>query len=393
MPRRRSGWFACLGLGALLAACSGDGTDVAADDPGAYPNRRPSYGAAGHMLAYVANTLSDTVTVIDLDAMAVLGTAPVGRDPVDIDGPTGLVVDRARGLVYLALSYPTISGGGPHQMRNAALRWGYVQALALDDLRTLGEVRVDQSPAQAILSSDGTELVVSHDDLDLAALPTSDVDSRRAVVDLIASPFILADGNANLTSVTACIAPFGVAFGADAARVFVACTGEDALATLDVEQQAIVAAQPAADPGMTGKPYALVADGQGQRLLLGNKVARTAVAFTTDQTPQRLFTAALDGVPYFAAWTDDDVLVPMQSPGGLVRLDRQSGEIRQQVSYPDADCSYPRDVQSARGALFVLCEGDHLTNGSVVRLDPQSLQITATVTVGLSPDRLVVVAP
>lgn len=382
-----------LGLMVWLGACGADGADLAAQAPGAYPNRRPSFAAAGHALAYVANTLSDTVTVVDLDAMAVLGEAPVGRDPVDVDGPTGLVVDATRGLAYLALSYPAVSGGGPHQMRNAGLRWGYVQALALDDLRTLGEVRVDQSPAQSILSTDGAELVVSHDDLDRAALQTTDLDSRRAAVDVITSPFGLPDGNANLASVTACVAPYGLAFGAEASRVFVACTGEDALATLDVGQKAIVAEQDAADAEMTGKPYALVGDGQGQRLLLANKVARTAVAFTTDQMPQRLFTAAIDGVPYFATWTDDEVLVPMQSPGGLVWLDRQSGAVRQQVTIPDSDCSYPRDVRLVRGGLFLLCEGDHLSNGALVRMDPQSLQVTATVAVGLSPDRLVVVPP
>jgi len=90
-----------------LAACS-SGERTIADYEGepAYPNQRGSYQAGGRLLGFVANRMSDTISVLDLDSMTRLGSVPIGRDPVDVDGPRHVVLDARRRLGYVALSYP-----------------------------------------------------------------------------------------------------------------------------------------------------------------------------------------------------------------------------------------------------------------------------------------------
>ena len=69
--------------------------------------------------------------MIDLDAMSVIGTVPVGRDPVEIDGPRQLLLVLRRASPTSAFlsadrKSPHVTkegGGGP--------RLGYVQALSL----------------------------------------------------------------------------------------------------------------------------------------------------------------------------------------------------------------------------------------------------------------------
>jgi DNA-binding beta-propeller fold protein YncE len=403
MASRARRWPACvLGLALCGPAC-GDDTPpspaAAPDGAPAYPNLRPRFDGRGHTLGYVSNGLSDTVSVLDLDTMTSLGRAPVGRDPVDIDGPTRLAIDRERGLVYVALSYPSDTGSGPHAAHNASPRAGYLQVLALDDLRPLGELRLDPSPADVALSDDRSLLAVSHADAARALLPGDDVDARRAALALIAPPSGVAqggaDGGAALRRVDVCVVPNAVVFGAGGARAFVACTGEDALAVVDTQSAAVLARVPAGDGAGVSKPYALAADPARQRLLLSNQVSRTVVLFTMDDAPTPVFTAALDGIPYFAAWLSaGEILVPMQSPDGVARVDATTGDVTAEVAYGGADCVAPRAARvTDDGRVFLVCEGDHYTPGWIARLDPATLAVDAKVGVDLFPGGLEVLPP
>jgi hypothetical protein len=74
-----SGVVAAIVLFAVsLAGCSPDGVGGAP----VFPDRRPQFPANGRTLGYVANQMSDTVSVVDLDGMIELGQGPVGLNPV-----------------------------------------------------------------------------------------------------------------------------------------------------------------------------------------------------------------------------------------------------------------------------------------------------------------------
>jgi YVTN family beta-propeller protein len=377
----------------LVVAGCGAPADPSADSD-AYPNRRAKFESAGHVFGYVANRNSDSVSVLDLDAFTELGEVPVGRDPVDIDGPRHVVIDATESTLYVVLSYPLLADS-PHAIANSGgPRDGYVVALALDDLRPLGAVRVAASPDDIALTDDRTALAVAHYDTVLALKNTSDIDSRRATLAFIQPASGIAHGAATVSSVTTCVAPATVVYAADGTRAFVACTGEDALGVVDTVNQRVLARVPAGT-SPANKPYALTRNDAGTRLALSNQVAQTVVVFDTEDTPVAEVTAAVPGVPFFAAWLGDDrLLVPLQGPSGAALVDATTGSVIASATYADADCNNPSDARAlADGRLFLTCEGDHYTSGTVMRIDATTLAIEAKVSVGVYPDRLAVLEP
>jgi len=379
---------------ALGGCSSGSQTIEEYDGEPAYPNQRPSFQANGRLLGFVANRMSDTISVLDLDAMTRLGSMPVGRDPVDVDGPRRVVLDPARGVGYVALSYPLALQSVHLAIENELSKAGYVQAFSLDDLRPLGELRVDQAASELSLSADGSLLAVSHYDT-LRSISNKDLDARRARLALIDPADAMTSGSATAKMIPVCVVPASIVLSKDESRAFVACTGEDSLAVVDVALGSVVGSVRAGDIAVN-KPYAMVADPTGSRLAVSNQVAATVVAFTATDSPELLWSARLSaGVPFFAGWISDGTLVaPVQEPSGAALIDAGTGAILREVAYAERDCLNPSEVQrSASGRVFLVCEGSHFAPGAVVELDRETLAVIARVDVDLWPDRLTLLEP
>jgi len=372
--------------------CSGsvsDGDDSAI----AYPNHRPTFEAQGRRLGYVANRNSDTVSVLDLDAMTLLGSVPVGRNPVDIDGPRHVVLDAASGLAYIALSYPFANTSVHALSEGATQRSGYIQALNLSDLSIAGELRVDPSAAETAFSPSTGQLAVSHFDTYRAL--NSDVDARRANLVFVDPAKAIATDDAEPRRVPACAAPAAIAFDGDGTRLFVACTGEDSIVVVDSVSGEVLSRVP---PGTAGssKPYALVADPAHDRLLVSNQVSRAVSVFDLGDTPQLLSTlSGLPGVPMFAALISETTLaVPIQAPNGASLFDISTGEELLELQFSDADCTNPSEFSiTSDSRLLLVCEGDHYHPGAVVELDPDTLAIKSSVSVELYPERMSISQP
>jgi hypothetical protein len=91
---------------------------------------------------------------------------------------------------------------------------------------------------------------------------------------------------------------------------------------------------------------------------------------------------------------NDTVAVALQNANGAALLDANSGMLLAQVSFTEEQCLNPTAVRaSAAGRLYLVCEGDHYTPGTVVELDPSTLEIKASLKVGLYPDRLLILDP
>ena len=382
-----------MGLAALLGAlgCSSDGGSEKVVD--AYPNRRPTLQSPGHALGYVANRLSDSVSVLDLDAGQLIGAAPVGRDPVDTDGPWHVVVEPAAGLAFMAYSYPD-SNVSPHAASNGNNgRLGYVAAFELSDFAPRGEVRLDVTPADVALSPDGGTLAVSHYDT-LKALAGDSPESRRANVAFVA-PAELAAGTATPKRVSACAAPSSIVFGKDDSRLFVACTGDDTLSVIDWRQGQVLASVKAGDFPVN-KPYGLSKNESADRLLVTNQVANSVVEFSTQDTPELLSIAHVDGVPAFAEFLagDAEYIVALQNPDGGARIDAASGNVLVSRSYSTTECERPSAPRRLKnGRWFMVCQGSGYTPGGLVELDPNTLAVSNPIALGLLPERIEVVEP
>lgn len=397
LARRR--YRALLSLAALTGSVSGCGQHEPEyenyDGPPAFPNRRTSYRTSSGSFGLVSDSLSDTLSLVDLDAMERVAAIPVGRDPVDIDGPHHLAVDRARGLVYVALSYPPPSAIGPHASHGYSQLAGYVQVLLLADFSTLAELRVEQNPGDVALSAAG-ELAVSHFDL-LRAQQISTLDAQRAALILVDPAAGLLDGTDQVQRISLCITPHAIAFDPARPRAYVSCTGEDAVAIVDLSNASVIDRVPVADaigtPGSPEhEPYALELAPSGTQLLVSNTASHTVALFSVGDALERQVTAALLGAPYFGAWLDEhEALVPTQGPSGVARIDLSTGELELDTTFSDDECSNPHEISLlADGRTFLVCEGDHQNPGAIAEIDPNSLELLGRVEVGVYPDRMVV---
>jgi DNA-binding beta-propeller fold protein YncE len=391
---------------ALAAGCADPDPHLVHEyDPftgSAYPDQRPPIAVPPGGLGVVTDSLSDTLSLLDLGAGERIASVPVGRDPVGLDGPHHIAVDLAGGAVYVGLSYPDLGATGPHASHGSSLQPGYAQRLALSDFEVLGQVRVDESPGDIVLSEDGARLVISHFDLRRALQNPGDLEKARATLAVLDPETIAAAGSPAPARITTCVAPHGVALSRpDGALAFVACYGEDAIAIVDLdagEVEQLVPVSPAAGaPGHPSYgPYAAVLSPDGATLAIGSTVSKD-VRFldVASRSIDPCCTAPTLGAPFFPAWSEDGALlyVPTQAPDAIAVLDVAAGG--QEVARRDFaadECVAPHLVQRyGAGALLVVCEGDHQQPGRVLWLDRATLTTERAADVGVYPDGLAIV--
>lgn len=387
-------------FGALLCgACSTPATQRV-DDPyvgEAFPDQRPRFELPPGPFGLVSNNGSDSVTLVDFDARAALGTAPVGLDPVDNDGPHHIAVDRSAGLAFIALAYPEpTTAPGPHAAHGGSARAGYVQALALETLAPVAELEVAENPGDIVLSADGKRLIVSHFDL-ARVLREKTLEARRAdlaVIDVAQ----LGTRKAAARFIRTCIAPHGMAL-LDAAgdQALVSCYGEDAIAIVDTTDPdaspELVSLGPGGVPGSPiFGPYAAVLSADAKSAAVSNTLSKDVRVL---DVAARSFGPAVEtpGAPYFSAWSADGarLFVPVQSPDALVVIDVASGQASRVRTFQTEECAKPHvAVLVSDDSLYLVCEGDHQSDSVVVVLDPTTLDVVASIPVGVYPDALVI---
>lgn len=396
----------------LAAACSSPGEPGVIDLPppgDAFPAAPLSFSWPAGPFALVSDNGSDTVTVVDLEGRKVAGALRAGLDPVDIDGPHHLAYHRQRREIFVALAYPAPAiSPGPHAAHGSSQRPGKVVRLDAATGQITGEMRADNNPGDIFLSDDGARLLVSHFDLQKAlANAAQGIEAQRA-------PLLIYDPEdfrpeASPRSIPVCITPHGVALSRpDGRHAFVACYGEDALAVVDLANPDPVAAvqrvpvgpAPGVGSSLQYGPYAAVLDPAGRRVLIGTTEGRDLRVFDVDtgaMTPQRY---SAGGAVYFAAANAASTVayVPVQTPDLLARVDLSGqGELveLQRRSFSKDECQRPHEAAlwDDDQELLLVCEGDHLTPGKLLILDPQTLETRASLPMGVYPDKVLVVVP
>ncbi|MGK4007184.1 YncE family protein [Sorangium sp. So ce1036] len=403
-------FLGCALAAATLASCSGPDPILeyryGAYEGDAYPNRRPEIVIPDGGMGVVTDSLSDTISLIALETGERFGVRPVGRDPVTIDGPHRVAVDAAGGALYIALSYPDVAGAsGPHAVHGGSVMAGYVQKLALDDLRILGQVRVEANPGDVVISEDGGRVVVSHFDLKRSLDNPGDLEAARSSLAVLEPDAVSPHGSAAPTLIPVCRAANGIALSRpDGARAYVACYGDDALAIVDLTDPDAEVKLVPVGPDLSSDahassygPYAVMMSPDQKTIAVSNTDSREVrffdVASGTFDESRTIFTI---GAPYFGAWTADGsvLYVPTQVPDTIVRIGVT----------PDAGAPVSRNIRDEclrphlaeldeEHGLFIVCEGDQtVTPGKVLRLDPETLETRSEAEVGLFPDAFARVA-
>lgn len=374
--------------------------------PPVYPERREPLPEVAGELGLVSNAGSDTVTVLDVARGEVLASRPVGRDPVDLDGPHHIALDRVRGFAYVALSYPaTTTTSGPHASHGSSARLGVVQKLRLSDLRVVGEARVEPNPGDIVLSEDGRRLVITHFDLTRATATGLEPEARRATLAVLDPETLTLTGSPEPVKIPVCAAPHGLALSRPAGdQAFVACYGDDAVAVVDLRAPTKApvrvplgpAAQSAPSAPAYG-PYSVLLSPSGRELLVANLESKDVrvLDVATRAPTGRVFPTL--GAPYFPAWSDreDELYVPTQAPDGVRVLDAQTGAVKRQRAFDASECASPHEavLVADPSVVWIVCEGDHKKPSVVLSLDRDTLATRRSLAVGVYPDRLIVRGP
>jgi DNA-binding beta-propeller fold protein YncE len=372
----------------------------------AFPDERPAIVLPAGAVGFVSNSYSDSLTILDPAAgpapnsLKSLATVGVGRDPVAVDGPHHLAVDRRNGnggYVYIALSYPSDTLTlGPHAGHGASTRLGWLQVLALPTLAPVFAGYMDENPGDIVLSADRTRIAVSHFNLTKALDPKAAAADRIGRLYVYDTSTIQGGGpGGDPKKIPVCRAPHGVTLDSGGRTAWVACYGEDALAVVDIDAGTVKATLPfvaAPTDTPTVGPYALVSSTAGTALAVGTTESAELRVVEKGSLKERFPAVKLPGAVYFPAWSMDDtrIYAPTQKPDTLQVLDSATGALRGGRAFADGECIRPHEVRlSPDGrSLLVVCEGDHKTPGAIVALDRDTLALQQSLPVGLYPDRL-----
>ncbi len=395
------------GLLLMLAACPAPDTTTRYiyepyAGPEVFPSKRALLPTVPGDLGLVSNAGDDTVTAIDLGSGKVLTTVPVGRDPVDLDGPHHIAIDRRRGFAYIALSFPQAGSAlGPHAAHGGSARLGWVQKLRLSDLAIVGEAIVESNPGDIVLSQDGTRLVVSHFDLARAQRADAGADTRASLI--IIDPLTLGTPDQKEgVRIPVCAAPHGVLLSPPRGQeAFLACYGDDEVAVLNLDTPSAAAKRIKVSPDGRSAPtppafgpYALGASPSFGSIAVANTESKDVRFFDPRAQTMTGMAISTEGAPFFPIFSADEskLYIPTQLPDGVLVVDPKTGTTLRQRRFSEGECRRPHEI--VRGAdksvVYLVCEGDQVSPSVVLSLDADTLATKLSLPVGVYPDRMVI---
>jgi len=344
--------------------------------------------------AYVTNNGSDSISAIDRDGDLVT-TVPVDVDPDEKEAPHHLAVDARAGMLYAALSFPAPpkKKKDPHASHGQAESRGRLVRVDLATLAIKDGTDVEHNPGEVLLTHDRSRIIVTHFDMRRAM----QVAAAGGTTGGMMASLQVWDAR-TLTLVASrplCVAPHGAVTTADDKLAIVACYGSDEIAVVDLTQTSLPTARYplGAQQGVPGAPsygpYSVVLAPDGVRVVVATLEASDVRVF--DLAARRFVqdrTVYLHARAFFPDFVDTHtVVVPLQAPDGLARIDVDAAQVKARVAFAADVCKAPHAVRRARdGRLYVVCEGDHVTPGAVVEIDPATLALRKRWTVGVYPD-------
>jgi DNA-binding beta-propeller fold protein YncE len=348
----------------------------------------------------VTDNLSDELSFVDPVQPILLGNAPVGDVPVELEGPHHLAASPDGKYIYYNLSnYVPGTGSGPHGSHGTGNVPGSLVKLDATTVEEIGEAQVDPNPGDIILSSDGRWGFVSHyDTLKLTAALMSGVGLPESAYSAVA----VVDTNTmtRVAKIDVCPTAHGEGLSADGNTLFVTCAASDQVAVLDVTDRAHPTVTTRVNVGPTPgtldqpsySPYALtVSPTDGTVWISNNRSGDVRVFDPATMQMDGSKTYSLNGVAMFASFTPDGktLYVPHQQAGDVLHaIDVATGAVRALPLPPTACLNAHAFVLGPDGVNgVVVCEGDHVQRpGSIVFVNVAAFSTSGFVNVGMFAD-------
>jgi DNA-binding beta-propeller fold protein YncE len=350
----------------------------------------------------VTDNMSDLLSFVSPSAHPPqhFGDEPVGDNPVELEGPHHIAASPDGKFLYVNLSnYVPGSGSGPHGSHGTGTVPGSLLKLDARSGQKLGEIGVDRSPGDVILSADGKTAYVTHYDvLRLQAQVTANAAPETGYSDLA---IVDTDTMARLSMIPICPTAHGEGLSADGKTLYAVCALSDELVAVDVSDRShpkvltkvFVGPTPGVPLNPSYAPYALaVSPTDGLVWISDNKGdLRVFDPSTMMMDPNKVI--LLGDVVMFGSFTKDGktLYVARQQDGDWVsRIDiatvKQRGAA---LPLPADTCLNAHAVQLSpdEQSLIVVCEGDHVKiTGSIAYVDTQAFALVGGVRVGMFAD-------
>jgi DNA-binding beta-propeller fold protein YncE len=393
-----------LALGFTLAAGCGDPKVIFdEDDPWQSDSDWPGIGAGKVM---VTNSGDDTLSFLDPVTLEPLYRASTGRVPAEREGPHHGAATPDGHFYFVGISNVVPGGGsGPHGSHGTGTVDGYLLRYECETNSLAGEVRVDRSPGDVRTTADGRFVLQTHFDLQGISQAVNNGEDPRELRTRLA--VIEADTMDRVAMIPLCPAAHGMSLAPDGSTAYVTCWGSDELAIVplgdspseDAEVVRLRVQEGAiGDPVSPSQgPYAATVSPDGTEVWVSNLEGKSLSVYdvATGAFDAERF-GGLDGSPLFPTFSPagDRLYVPVQNQDALVVVDTATGDVVSSLFFNPGECQAPHGTLLIGDGekLGVVCEGDHVTPGTVVRVDLTPAEgpvIEEVFEVGVYPDDLV----
>ena len=393
-----------LPLAILLAIAAGCSEKVVYDDDDPWLSNSdwPGIGA-GKIL--VTNSGDDTLSFLDPNTLEPLYRASTGRVPAEREGPHHGAASPDGHFYYIGLSNVVPAGGsGPHGSHGTGTVDGYLLRYECETNAPAGELRVDRSPGDVRTTPDGRFVLQSHFDLQSILEASREGEDPRELKSRLA--VIEAESLERVAMIPLCPAGHGMGLAPDGSAAYVTCWGSDELAIVSLDEPSNdteVIRLPVADNAggnpedPTFGPYAATVSPDGTEVWVSNLENKSLSVYDVEAGAfdETRFSILL-GSPLFAAFSasGDRLYVPVQNPDALVTIDPATGLTLATLNFTADQCRAPHGtlLLGEGEKLGLVCEGDHVGPGRVVRIDltaPDGPVLEESFEVGVYPDDLV----
>ena len=354
----------------------------------------PAVPAYVHQARFaVTDNLSDALSFVDPVQPVLLGNAPIGDVPVEVEGPHHLAASPDGKYIYYNLSnYAPGAGSGPHGAYGTGTAPGSLVKLDATTMEKVGEALLDRSPGDVTLSADGKYAFVTH--YDLLRLQSALV-SGVGLPDSAYSDVAVVDTETmtRLALVPVCPTAHGVGLSADGNTLYVTCANSDQIAVLDVSDRAnptvtarvTVGPTPGTLDNPSYSPFALrVSPTDGTVWISDNRSADVRVFDPATMMMDGSKTVSTVGLAMFGNFAPDGktFYVPHQGAMDSLHAVDTTTMARRELPLPPSACTNAHAFVLGPDGVngVVVCEGDHITTpGSIVYVNVQAFAITGFV--------------
>jgi DNA-binding beta-propeller fold protein YncE len=270
---------------------------------------------------------------------------------------------------------------------------GYLLKLSHEDGTLIGKVQVDPNPGDNLLSPDGKVAYVSHYDLHLvqtgASGPVRGMDSRLWAIDT--------DTMTAISSIPICAAAHVLESPEDGKTVYATCLADE-VAVVDVTDPAhmsVIRVQetpgaPEVPTSASYAPFALQVSPHDGSVWVSNFTSKDVrVMDVSTQPPAFKEILPINATPVFMTFNKagDLAYLAHKSPDGVTVFDGLKRTILADHPLQAPDCINPHQVvlSDDEKSAYVLCEGDHNSDGQYAIVDLATWSVTSSTRIGIYP--------